>query len=677
MSLPCTSTTRTRCAAAWPPANPSEHGVSPRTRIAALGFVFAGLFFVLTLRLWSIQVTSAKEYEEAAESNLVRFVATPAPRGQILDINGRILVDNRNVRVAIVEGALIPRQGQDLLVRNVSAFSGRPPSEVAELVEDARLRGDRIVIVEELTEEQAVFLAEHPEDFAGVRIVETPVRTYVDGQLAPAIVGYIGRPDADDLVKPGIKSTDVLGKAGVELQYDGVIRGESGQIKYLVNARGEILERLGEQLPEPGGNVFLTIDSGVQENLNSSLAQGLRLARELYRPGGCVPVHDDPGCPIRAVGLVLDVTDGSIVALSSVPSFDPNIFVQGVPHEEWNRLNELAVFSNFAVQGIYAPASTFKTVAYVAALEEAIFPQELTSFADSYFCDGQLEFRFGDGSPQLYRDWLASGHGDVDLRQSLQASCDLYFWEIALKVWNGRSDVYDENLLQEWARKFGFDRKTGVDLPFERSGLIPDREWFDRAQVETPQLVRDSPWAGGDVMNIVIGQGSVQVTVLQLANAYATMVNGGTLWQPRVVDRVETVDGSVLANTSLAVSTVDLSDRTVELLLRDLQQVVNGPIGTARTAFSQFGNNVELVGGKTGTGEVIKADTSADIDEDVDNALFVGVAPIDDPKYVVAIVIERGGSGGRIAAPTAARVLQYLLNGPDGVTDVGAGEVAD
>jgi len=546
-------------------------------------------------------------------------------------------------------------------------------------VDEARSRGDRIEVVNELTDEQVVFLAEHSEDFVGVRIVETPVRVYVNGQLAPDVIGYIGRPDADDLEKPGIKPTDVLGKAGVERQYDGVIRGESGRIKYRINARGEILDQLGEQLPSPGGTVFLTIDSEVQDVLNVSLAQGLQQAREVHRSGGCVPGDDDPGCPIRAVGLVIDATDGSLVAMSSVPGFDPNIFVEGVSENEWARLNSQAVFNNFAIQGVYSPASTFKTVAYIAALEEAIFPQEVQSDEGEYTCDGLLEFRFNDGSPQLYRDWLAAGHGPVDLHRGLQASCDLYFWEIALKVWNGRNSEFDQDLLQQWARKFGFDQATGIDLPFERSGLIPDEGWFTTAQRETPLLVRDTPWAGGDVMNIVIGQGSVLATPLQLANAYAAMVNGGTLWQPRVVDHIVTADGAVLENTPLAISKIDLGPRTVNLLRTDLQQVVNGGNGTARTAFANFGDNVELVGGKTGTGEVIKrtAENADEIPTDVDNALFVGVAPINDPKYVVVVVIERGGSGGRVAAPTAARVLQFLLNGVDGLTDVGAGEDAD
>ncbi|NND01905.1 MAG: hypothetical protein HKN91_03890, partial [Acidimicrobiia bacterium] len=544
-------------------------------RIGALAIAFAALFGVLTLRMWSIQITSAAQYEEAAESNLIKFVDTPAPRGQIRDINGNLLADNRNARRAVIEGALVTRDAEDQLVRNLSAFSGLPEADIKALVDEARDRGDRIEVVAELTDEQVVFLSEHPEDFVGVRVVDTPVRVYVDGELAPDVIGYIGRPDADDLEKPGIKPTDVLGKAGVERQYDGVIRGKSGRIKYRINARGEILEQLGEELPSPGGTVFLTIDSDLQGILNSSLAQGLQLARELHREGGCVPSDEDPGCPVRAVGVVINPNNGAIVGMSSVPGFDPNIFVEGVSEDDWQRLNQQAVFNNFAIQGVYAPASTFKTVAYIAALEETIFPQEAQADADPYVCDGLLEFRFNDGSPQLYRDWLESGHGAVDLHGGLQASCDLYFWEIALKVWNGRNADFDQDLLQQWARKFGYDRATGIDLPFERSGLIPDEDWFVTAQRETPLLVRDTPWAGGDVMNIVIGQGSVLATPLQIANAYASMVNGGTVWQPRVVDRVEAADGTILENSQLAVSQIDMSDRTVALLRRDLQQVVN------------------------------------------------------------------------------------------------------
>ena len=191
--------------------------------------------------------------------------------------------------------------------------------------------------------------------------------------------------------------------------------------------------------------------------------------------------------------------------------------------------------------GRVRPASTFKSVAYVLALEEGIYALEGNAQTDdaTYFCDGQAEFGFTDGSPQVLNDWVLSGHADVDLHTGLQSSCDLYFWQIALNIWTTAGEprgTIAEDLLQKWARLFGFDEPTGIDLPFEQDGLIPDWEWFERAQIETPELVRDGPWTGGDVLNTVIGQGSVLVTPLQLANAYAAMVNGGTLWQPRVVD---------------------------------------------------------------------------------------------------------------------------------------------
>jgi penicillin-binding protein 2 len=262
------------------------------------------------------------------------------------------------------------------------------------------------------------------------------------------------------------------------------------------------------------------------------------------------------------------------------------------------------------------------------------------------------------------------------LHSGLHTSCDLFFWEVALSIWSAREDPDgNENLLQEWARRFGFDEETGIDLPFEREGLIPDRAWFERAQKESPGLVRDGPWTGGDVMNAVIGQGSVLSTPLQLANAYAAIVNGGTLYQPRVVARVVGQDGEVIReNEPVVVRDNELSAQTVAFFRRDLQQVVNGPRGTARAAFADFGEGVEQVGGKTGTAEIIKGETA---DEDVDTAIFVGVTPITRPKYVVVTLIERGGSGGRIAAPTARRVLQYLMNGDAGMTEIVAGEETD
>ena len=437
--------------------------------------------------------------------------------------------------------------------------------------------------------------------------------------------------------------------------------------------------------------------------------------------------HSDKWCPVRAVGVVEDPNDGSIVAMASYPSFDPGAFVDGLTQEQWESLGTINAFTNFAIQGQYAPASTFKVVAYVLALEEGIYPldrpiddrtvgnentgteqpadpaatggdvpegeetttttaapsdeelQPLTSDTDLYNCTGSLRFRFNDGSSQVYRDWKRNGHGPLSLHGALQASCDLYFWEIALRVWNERSDetgINNEDLWQEWARAFGFGTETRIDLPFEKPGLIPDRQWFREEQRKGTGRVRATgPWVGGDLMNAVVGQGTVLVTPLQLSNGFSAMVNGGTLWKPRVVSELVNQDGEVTdENEKATLGTIDIDPETSRELRLDMQQVVNGPIGTARSAFTSFGPNVLSVGGKTGTAEIIKADEDA---QEVDTAWFVGVAPISSPEYVVTVVVERGGSGGRVAAPVARQVLQYLVNGKDMVTPLEPGEAAD
>jgi cell division protein FtsI/penicillin-binding protein 2 len=437
--------------------------------------------------------------------------------------------------------------------------------------------------------------------------------------------------------------------------------------------------------------------------------------------------------------------------MASYPSFDPNAFIDGLSQAEWENLGTGNAFTNFAVQGLYSPASTFKAVAYMAAIEEGIYPIDrpvddrvvgsssetsgaegadgepgstvadgetdpgagegeipadsvgdddgddsligrgdrapgsdgpllpLTSDTDPYNCTGSLRFEFNDGSSQVYRDWKRAGHGPLDLHGALQASCDLYFWEIALRIWNERDDadgINNEDLWQEWARAFGFDEKTGVDLPFEKEGLIPDRQWFREEQRKGSGRVREvGPWVGGDLMNAVVGQGEVLVTPLQLTNAFSAMVNGGTLWEPRVVSRIVDQQGAAIGdNPASPLGAIDLSKETVALFLRDLQQVANGPIGTAAKAFEDFGLNVGKVGGKTGTAEIIKA---ADDVQEVDSAWFVGVAPIDDPQYVTTVVVERGGSGGKVAAPVARQVLQFILNGSRGVRPLEAGANAD
>ena len=829
-------------------------------RLGVIGIVFFALLGLLTLRLWTMQVTEVHAYEEKALSNQSRIVNTPAPRGDIYDRDGVKLAGTRPALAAVVDLALVDEDDRDRLSQNLAAFLDEPSSSIEERFENDA-QGGLVTVAVDISEEQATFIVEHREEFPGVNIIPQPVRTYPEGEVAAHVIGYIGRPNEQDLERDDIKGTDVLGKAGVERTYDTVLRGTEGFIEYQVDARRKVLSLSGEQPPTAGGSLILTIDAEVQAQLQDSLRDGLIQARRLEMDeraaalaaqsrtqrlaaavldaeaeaqravteetttttaapgvddddvaaepeavtvdafevlaslhpslpiddeGMCVPVqrvtiaegnsgllsgveprfarvesideldgepvatirisnelftvgrndsfagtlqvleitddlvivyHRDKWCPVRAVGTVIDPNDGSVIAMASYPSFDPAAFVDGLSQEQWESLGTVNAFQNFAVQGLYAPASTFKAVPYVLALEEDYYPLDrgftkevsetedegaegedgadsgtatavqaalpLLSDTDEYSCSGEFKFTLNDGTVQTKRDWKwPQGHGPLDLHGALQASCDLYFWDMALRLWEERADesgVDKENLLQVYSRALGFGTATGVDLPFERDGLIPDRTWFREEQRnETGRVRPDGPWVGGDLMDIAVGQGATLATPLQIANGYAAMINGGTVWQPRVVDQVVDADGRVIDEMPvMATNRIELSQRTVALLKADLQQVVNNQErGTARGAFRDFGANVELVGGKTGTGEVIKAPRSEAFKQ-VDNALFVGVAPITNPRYVISVVVERGGSGGAVAALVARQVLQFLLNGADGVTPLAPGLEAD
>ncbi len=840
--------------------------MNPSMRLGIVGIVFFALLGLLTLRLWTMQITEVHAYEERAQNNQVRVVPTPAPRGDIFDRNGVKLAGTRSALAAVVDLALVETEERPWLAQNLAAFLDESASQILDDMEN-KSQGALLTVAKDLTDGQATFLVEHREEFPGVSIIPQPIRTYPAGEVGAHVVGYIGRPNEQDLEREDVKGTDVVGKAGVERSYDSILRGTEGVIQYQVDASRKVLSLVGERAPTAGGSLILTIDAALQEQLQNSLRDGLAQARKLEMDerasslagssiaermslalnearaearaaaatdvgtttenstaesttttggvglddddvavapgevtvdaaevlaslypglpiddkGVCVPVervtipagesgalsgreprfarvesiaedgdalvatisigldrftvarndsfagtiqvldvtddevilyHTDKWCPVRAVGVVLDPTDGSVLAMSSFPTYDPTAFVDGLSDDQWASLGTVSAFQNFAVQGLYAPASTFKSVPYVLALEEDYYPPDraagvkevgddtttdqgdgtsvvvaeaapLLSYTDEYNCTGEFKFTLNDGTVQTKRDWRwPQGHGPLDLGGALQASCDLYFWDLALRLWNERSDesgVDKENLLQAYSRSFGFGAATEIDLPFERDGLVPDRSWFTEEQRSGSGRVRsDGPWVGGDLMDIAVGQGAILSTPLQLANGYAAMVNGGTVWRPRVVREVVDTSGEVIEDFPKTVlNSVDLEPRTVRLLLEDLQQVVNNQErGTARAAFANFGPNVELVGGKTGTGEVIKAPRSEKFRQ-VDNAFFVGVAPINNPKYVVAVVIERGGSGGRVAAPVARQVLQYILNGPEGVTELAPGLDAD
>lgn len=640
-------------------------------RLVVVGAFVTSLFGVLLLRMWFLQVTDIENALETASDQRIRTVRIEAPRGDIFDRDGKELMAGTvaTLRV-VVDRALVESAQEEVLIRNLSALLAIPASGIRAEFEE-RGFGARFPLGGEITQSTGIFVLENIEDFPGVSIEPVPSRIYPLGETAAHVVGYIGAPDPSDLEREEINVNDKVGKFGVEGWYDRLVRGTPGSITYSVNAQGDILGVLEEVPPLPGGSIVTTIDLDLQRFVEETLVSAWKLARQ----------DDEPA--LRGSAVVLDVTDGSVLAMASVPAFDPAIFSEGrLSQADWLALSEKAVFNNFAIQGLYPPGSSFKVIVNALAREWDISPiveeeyrDEVDQEADPtlFFSDGELLF---PNTPPL-RDWKDGGHGLVDLSESLAQSVNSYYWSIALRIWNERGVAWPEDLLQEFARELGLGERTGIDLPFEQSGLVPDREWFQFNQLNQTGLVRpEGGWSGGDLMNLATGQGALIVTPLQMAVSYAALVNGGTVWEPRVVASVRDSENDLIfANLPSAARNLRLLESTVEGLKADLNRVVNSVTGTARRAFEGFCDPdvpdsecipLSEVGGKTGTAEIRQA--TSETEQDIDTAWFVGVAPLSNPQWVVAVVIEQGGSGGRVAAPAARRIFQYLMGeNPDPV----------
>ena len=618
-------------------------------RVAWITVAFTVLFGSLFTRLWFVQVAAGATYEAASLSLQLDEVPTQAARGTIVDAQGRTVASTQRVAAVVVDRRLIPTEEEDGVIQELSGLLGERPQVLASRFDDAG-SGTRFVLGE-VERSAAYFILTHRDRFTGVSIEYVDRREYPEGNLMAHVLGYVGTVSEEDLERNSdLLRTGTAGRAGVERQYDDFLQGTPGRIFYQVRPSGAVE---GGTLPEKidsvaGNTVVLSLDLELQRQAEASLQEGIEWARDTSN--GANAEH--------GALVVLNAKTGEVLAMASFPTFSPDAFVLGISQSEFDALLDSFAFNNLAIQGQLPPGSTFKGITYATAIEEGFYALNASHQTPegSLVCDGVLRANSLDqGDQQIFRD---HGHGTVDLHTALGASCNIYFWQVALAIWNENKNSDDEDLIQEWARRVGLGDPTGIDLPFEAAGQIPDRQLFERWAEESPNRLhpeRLDPgpiWKGGDVMNVSIGQGEVLTTPLQMAVAYAALTNGGTVWRPTVVDRVETPTGELIEDFEPSIArTIDWSPTLREFMLEDLGRVTNSESGTARRAFSVMDNRFR-VGGKTGTATgTDKADTS----------WFVGVAPLDDPAYIVSVVVEEGGNGGDVAAPIARQILQYLL----------------
>lgn len=647
-------------------------------RLGILGMAFIVMFSVIGLRLWFVQVAQGPAIAQAAEEATWLSKTTQASRGDIFDRNGHLLVTSRLVPAVYVDRTFVQPEQRETLLQRLSAILGIDALTLDQMYEKAGINGRFEVAT--VDTEVAVRISEQFGSLPGVELVNVPERVYLTGPTLAHVIGHLGLPDAGDLEsRPELDPSVRIGKLGVEKAYDEYLHGTLGREEYRARL-GRVIEQGLSIDPVPGNSLVLTTDIDLQQVTELALEAGIQLSNDVKAidKANGENVFSET---VRGAAVVLDPQTFEILALASVPDFEPQRFVTGIDGETFAQLNERFAFNNLVVSGQYPPASTFKAITYTAFLEENLpFWGEIEGVdAQNRLidCDGELVLpELQDGSLQVRNDWYYPrlDYGWLDVHGALQNSCNLFFWNVGLGAWHYREEV-GENVIQDWAKSLGYGSETGIDLANEAVGIVPTRQLFEEwaeyqlanpdqpprleASRLNPELV--SPFFGGDLMDFAIGQGAFVATPLQVAVSYAILANGGTVMEPRVVDRIVDHTHQLVEDiTSPVVGRVDISESTRQSLLTDLNRVVTS--GTASAAFADFGPGLDRIGGKTGTGQTSKTKDN--------HAWFVGVAPVDNPQYVVVVVIEEGGSGGRIAAPVARHILQYLMgNEPTPITE--------
>jgi len=617
----------------------AREGRELRVRIGWLGVCFAIGFLILAGRLWYLQIRKGEEYFAKSEGNFIKELRVPADRGMILDRKGEILVDNRPSYDVYLTPAFC-QSCEDVIgtLAGLLSLEAEDLQRVTQGVERARgLASFQPLLVRlDLTRDELDVLEAARDRLPGVDIIPAPHRNYRNGPLTSHVLGYLSEIGPDELEKSKAEGRpyrpgDYVGKRGVEKRFESFLRGADGVERVVADAKGRKLPHLETLIPEsdryvasvPGDNVILSIDARLQRAAEAAFAGEAGAA------------------------VVVDVNTGYVLAAVSKPAFDPNVMTGRISREELRALTEdpLEPMLFRLTQNHFHPGSTWKVVTQLAALGHG--------FDGHVFCGGGYTL-----GRRRWRCHKESGHGNLSPEQAMQVSCDTWFYAAA--------DRLGIEPLADMARHLGFGTVTGLDLGFEVPGVVPDEAYHDRFP---------GGYQRGFALNSVIGQGDVNVTPLQLAMAYAAIANGGTVYKPRVVRRIERPDGTLVQDfLPEAKDKISISAKALATVRRGLDMTVNEPGGTA---YRQRLKNVR-VAGKTGTAQVVRIGAIRLKKEQMDffsrdHAWFAGYAPLENPQIAVIVLNEHGGHGGSDAAPTGMKIIEKyfeLLEADRGPTSV-------
>jgi penicillin-binding protein 2 len=648
-------------------AEPSITRAKMQVRVVGLAALVSVLFLVLAFRLWYLQVLTSEEYTNTAQATQTRSTKIPAQRGVIYDRNGEVLANNvPGLNVTIVPNS-IPREKVEELADVLNADKRAVLSRYDAAIESGN-QYSPMLVKENASREDVVYVSERTEEYEGLVVNDDYVRNYPNGELAAHILGYTGAINEQELETDTFEGFDhdaVVGKSGVELAYEEILRGEPGKREYNVDALGRQValrradgqryDERPEEVPElgrparitepvPGKDLKLTIDLNLQETVEKELDAAIVRARE---EGG--------GAGTGGAVIALDPRNGEIRAMASQPTFDPQMFVGGITGNETQRYEYLTSeeargpFTNRAIYGAYPGASTFKPFTGLAGLQQgAISPS--TTVTDTGSC-----WRPAGATSGCWQSWRENSpkyqflgpHGTQNYAQAIGDSNNKFFFQVADWMWN-RTD--DPNLLPEFYRQFGFGEKTGVDLPGEGAGRVPTREW----QEETGDTTDDKLWTVGRWVNMAIGQGDLLVTPIQLLRGFAAIANGGTLITPHVGMDAQDQNGRLVEKIDpKPAGEMGVDPYYIQETIRGLK-MVTAPGGTAENAFN---GSPLSVAGKTGTGEMWGKDPIN---------YFVGWAENQRDPLVVLVMVEEGGAfehGSEVTVAPAARNILEAYHG--------------
>lgn len=598
-----------------------------RLRLGFTAFVVLALFGVLAARFFYLQISQYNHYQTLAENNRISLVPIVPNRGLILDKKGVVLAHNFFVyTLEITPSKVDDLEATITEVSKLVEISALDRKRFNKLREESR-NFESVPIRTHLNEVEAASFAVNHYRFPGVEIKSRLFRHYPLGKLGAHMVGYIGRINDKDLTgleKTGVlsnyKGSDHVGKSGVEQFYERYLHGTTGFQQVEIDADGRAVRVLSSTAPSPGDNIILSVDSKLQEIAETAFGE-----------------H-------RGALVAIDPKTGAVLAYVSQPTFDPNLFVDGIDVENWKSLNESLdkPLINRPIRGIYPPGSTFKPFVAMAGLENGKRMPPFSIQDAGYFTL--------PNSTHHYRDWKPSGHGMVDMQRAITISCDTFFYGLALELGIDK--------LSTFVRHFGFGRRSDIDIQGEIEGLLPTPEWKMRRYKQ--------PWYQGETVIVGIGQGYTLVTPMQLAQATAILANNGVAMKPHLVTQIQkAITGEIQVIPEVVQDKVELNPENVALVKRGMIDVTL-PGGTAASVGA---NATYSIAAKTGTAQVIgikqneKYNASGINERHRDHALFIAYAPADDPKIALAVIVENGQHGGSTAGPIARKVMDYYLLG--------------